>query len=492
MPPSLLWYDLETLGLDPRRNPCIQFGAVRTDADFRTLDTIDILCRPSADYLPSPESVLVHGISPLQLVGEWGRRNKVLRESAFAARIYREVTRPDTCSIGYNSIEFDNAYLRHLFFRNFHPPYDHEYKDGCSKWDLINVFRLVSCVAPDAFKLPRTEDGTPSYTLSALADANNIDTKKHDALEDVRALQAMARLVCKHAPEILCFCYTHRKKRDVLRLLQSKSTSPPALLHFSSHFAGKHHSGSVICPLMQDKTQTNLFHCLDLRYSPQPLLDLSVEEARTRLFTKHDELAKQELTPIGIKGVRVNRCPILHPFVKEWSNENLDAIFARLALARDRTRQHLQLARDNHALLCEKVNAIHAETQPPADDRDQPYRPAEDQLYDQFIPDDDLHHLVALTKRAEQAAPEVLAAIKFKDPRLAEMVLRYKARNCPDQLTETEAKNWQQHQRQIQQRDLPAILRELKNLLNEYDEDTPQRILLLETQTYLQELTTEA
>ena len=116
MTPSLLWYDLETLGLDPRRSPCIQFGAVRTDADLRILDTIDILCRPSTDYLPSPASVLVHGISPLQLVGEWGKRNKVLCESAFAARIYREVTQPDTCSIGYNAIEFDNEYLRHLFF----------------------------------------------------------------------------------------------------------------------------------------------------------------------------------------------------------------------------------------------------------------------------------------------------------------------------------------------------------------------------------------
>ena len=110
-------------------------------------------------------------------------------------------------------------------FRNFHPPYDHEYKNGCSKWDLINVLRLVSCVAPAAFNLPRTKDGVPSYTLSALADANNIDTKKHDALEDVRALRAMVQLVCQR---VLSFCYTHRKKWDVLHLLQGKSTGPPA------------------------------------------------------------------------------------------------------------------------------------------------------------------------------------------------------------------------------------------------------------------------
>ena len=488
MPASLLWYDLETLGLNPLRHPCIQFGALRTDHNLRVLDTIDLLAAPSPDYLPSPESVLVHGISPLQLVGAWGKRNKVVREGAFAARVHEEVTADDTCSVGYNSVAFDNQFLHHLFFRNFLPPYQHEYQNGCSKWDLMNVLRLVSCVAPEAFILPRRADGTPSYKLEDLAQSNNIQLKAHDALEDVRALHAMACLVHQAAPALFTACYARRNKWATLRLLQGRPAgAPQPLLHFSSRFAGKYHGGSIIYPLAQDDRQTNLVHCLDLRHSPQPLLDLEVEDARARLFTKHDELATQQLAPIGIKGVRINRCPVLYPFAKEWSEATRDAIFARLGLNRATTRQHVQLAMDNRALLQEKVRAIYAETDRPATGPT-PYRPAEDQLYDQFIPDDDMQHLAKRPMHTEHDALTALATVSFKDARLAAMRVRYKARNFPDQLTAAEKTAWAAHQQKIQQRDLPDLRKELQALLEQYGEGAPERILLRETQTYLNQL----
>ncbi|MGH8031326.1 MAG: exonuclease domain-containing protein, partial [Luteimonas sp.] len=131
MSASLLFYDLETYGADPRRTRIAQFAAIRTDAELREIDApIDVRVKPADDLLPSPIATLITGIVPQDAL-----RDGVHEAEAFA-RINEEMARPETCTVGYNSLRFDDEFVRHGLFRNFHAPYEREWRGGNSRWDL--------------------------------------------------------------------------------------------------------------------------------------------------------------------------------------------------------------------------------------------------------------------------------------------------------------------------------------------------------------------
>ena len=81
---------------------------------------------------------------------------------------------PGTCSVGYNSIRFDDEFTRHLLYRNFHDPYAREWSEGNSRWDLIDLARLACALRPQGMEWPLRPDGAPSFRLGDLAAANDI------------------------------------------------------------------------------------------------------------------------------------------------------------------------------------------------------------------------------------------------------------------------------------------------------------------------------
>jgi exodeoxyribonuclease-1 len=77
------------------------------------------------------------------------------------------------------------------------------------------------------------------------------------------------------------------------------------------------------------------------------------------------------------------------------------------------------------------------------------YRPAgepldvDEDLYNGFISKDDRRLLDSL--RRESPARLAVASPSFSDGRLAELLFRYRARNFPETLSETEMEHWEQH-----------------------------------------------
>jgi exodeoxyribonuclease-1 len=141
---SFLFYDLETFGTDPRRSRIAQFAAVRTDAELREIEKAhDFLVRPADDLLPSPMATLITGIAPQHALREG------LCEADAFARIHEAMATPGTCSLGYNSLRFDDEFVRHGLFRNFHDPYEREWRGGNSRWDLLDVMRLAHALRPE-------------------------------------------------------------------------------------------------------------------------------------------------------------------------------------------------------------------------------------------------------------------------------------------------------------------------------------------------------
>ena len=287
-PLSFLWHDYETFGANPRRDRPAQFAAIRTDADLNeTGEPLMLYCRPAADALPEPESCLITGITP-QLCAQRG-----LPESEFAARVNAALAEPGTVGVGYNSIRFDDEVTRHLLWRNLIDPYAREWQNGNGRWDLLDVARCAHALRPEGVQWPTGEDGLPSFKLEHLAAANGLAHEAaHDALSDVRATLALARLIRQSQPRLFDFCLALRSKERVAQEmgLPAAVASARPFLHVSGMFGAARGCIALMAPLAMHPANKNEVLAWDLMHDPAELAALTPEQARQRLFTPAQEL----------------------------------------------------------------------------------------------------------------------------------------------------------------------------------------------------------
>jgi exodeoxyribonuclease-1 len=419
---TFYWHDYETWGTDPRRDRPAQFAGQRTDTDLNPVgEPLVLFCRPADDLLPQPEACLITGISPQRAAAQG------VPEADFAAAIARALGEPGTCGVGYNSIRFDDEVTRHLLYRNLHDPYGREWQNGNSRWDLIDTLRLAHALRPEGIEWPRGEDGAASFRLEGLTSANGIEhSGAHDALVDVRATLALARLLRGAQPKLFDYALTLRDKRKVEDLLAPREP----LLHCSARYPAAQGCIAPVLPVARHPTLNNGVIVFDLRQDPSALLDLDLDAIRTRLFTPVAELP-EGVQRIPLKTVHVNRAPVLAPM------KTLDAEAAErwaidpTAVARHAARLKAA-ARDLEA----KVRAVHAE-------RD--FAPETDPdllLYGGgfFSPADRREMDKA---RGLNPAELAKASLRFRDLRLPEMLLRYRARNWPKTLNAAERAAWE-------------------------------------------------
>ena len=224
---TLYWHDYETFGIDPARDCPSQFAGIRTNESLEVIgEPLRLYCRPPLDRLPSPMASLVTGITPQNAL------DKGVPERTFIEQIHRELSVPGTCGVGYNSIRFDDEVTRHTLYRNFYDPYEREWKQGNSRWDIIDMVRLARALRPDGIKWPDYDDGSPCFKLEQLTQANGISHESaHDALSDVMATIAMARLVREKQPQLYQYVYEHRLKHKVAELINLNHRKP--FLHVS-------------------------------------------------------------------------------------------------------------------------------------------------------------------------------------------------------------------------------------------------------------------
>ncbi|WP_295449014.1 exodeoxyribonuclease I [uncultured Thiodictyon sp.] len=422
MTASFYWHDYETWGADPRRDRPCQFAGLRTDADLNPVgEPLVLYCRPALDLLPQPEACLITGITP-QLANEKG-----VIEAEFTAAIADALAVPDTCGTGYNSIRFDDEVTRHLFYRNLRDPYAREWQNGNSRWDLIDTLRLAQALRPEGITWPLREDGTTSFRLTDLTNANAIPhTGAHDALADVQATIAVARLLRGAQPRLYDYALTLRDKRLVRTLLEKGDP----LLHASARFPAALGCIAPVVAVAPHPTNNNGVICLDLRTDPQLLLDLTVEELRMRLFTPSAQLPAG-VERIPLKTVKVNHSPVLAPLKTLPS-----AAAGRWSIDPDQVVRRASFVREHAAAIRSRVQAVHQAPPDAQTDTDPDLM-----LYcGGFLSDADRRTL----ERIRQRPPTELADAtpRFADPRLPEMVFRYRARNWPEILTPDEREAW--------------------------------------------------
>ncbi|HTX72504.1 MAG TPA: exodeoxyribonuclease I [Rectinemataceae bacterium] len=427
MAATLFWYDLETFGLDPRYDRIAQFAGLRTDERLERIgEPVAIYCRLSPDYLPSPYSCLVHGITP-QHCAEAG-----VSDYDLARLVRKHLSGPGTVVAGFNSLQFDDEFIRSLLFRNLFDPYEREWKNGNSRWDIIDLMRAAHDLRPEGIVWPTEEGGRPIFTLGALAKANGIGHEAaHDALHDVNATVGLARLVRVKQPKLFRWYYSHRS-RDSLRPLVDLVDRTP-LVHTAVGYTSVRGCTTLVAPIALDPENRNALVAVDLRFDPASILDLSVEELRRRVFTKAGELDEARLP---LSRIRLNRCPALAP-LGTLSSEAAE----RLGLDVEACLAHLKVVQGQPELI-QKLVAVY-ETPPPQVAADDP----ELRLYDGgFLPDRDASLLAEAQQSLESLPPaeakQRLYALRFQDDRPAQLIRRLFARNFPDTLGEEEAKRW--------------------------------------------------
>ena len=164
---SFYFYDLETTGRNPRWHRIVQCAGVRTDANLEPLtDPEAWTVAVGDDVVPEPEAVAITGLSPQRVASG-------LEERAFFREFLGRLATPRTCALGYNSLRFDDEFIRFGAWRNLFDPYAREWQGGNSRWDLMDLVRLAYALRPEGLQWPE-ENGRAVFRLEALASANGI------------------------------------------------------------------------------------------------------------------------------------------------------------------------------------------------------------------------------------------------------------------------------------------------------------------------------
>ncbi len=406
---TFFWYDLETFGLDPFYDRIAQFAGQRTDMNLNPIgEPIILYCKLSADYVPDPQSCLVTGITPQEV------KEKGIPESEFAQQINEIFSEPYTCVCGFNSLKFDDEFIRNLFYRNFIDPYEREYKNHCSRWDIIDLVRATHDLRPNGINWPNTkENGNPTFKLTELTKANNIDqTGAHDAMVDVRATIAVAKLIKEKQPKLFSY-YLRLRNKVVVKNLLNTQEEPKMLVYTSAQFTNPNGCTSVIVPITPHSNYENNVVCFDLRQDITPLLNATEENI---------------LKVPGLFKIAVNKVPFLAS-INAMSFEDSVRLGIDVNLCLERYKSILF----NRPSLIKKIRLAPEDHYETINDPDYA-------LYTTFFPnhDKELFSLILNTP------PEKRLSLKldFEDSRCPQLLWRHVCRSYPTLLDEENLKKW--------------------------------------------------
>ncbi|MFZ6638143.1 exodeoxyribonuclease I [Undibacterium sp. TC4M20W] len=423
---TFLWHDYETFGAVARRDRPAQFAAIRTDAELNEIGKpVMLYCQPANDFLPDPQSCLITHITP-QTCLERG-----IPEHEFAAKIEQELGKTGTIGVGYNTIRFDDEITRFMFWRNLIDPYAREWQNNCGRWDIMDMVRTCYALRPEGINWPKNDEGKPSFRLEHLTKANGIAHEAaHDALSDVRATIALARLIRERQPKLFDFCFALHKKDKVAAEIDMPVLNK-AFLHVSGMFPVERGCLAVMWPLAMHPKNKNEVIAWDLTHDPAELAGLDAETIQLRMFSKSDALP-EGVQRLPVKSIHINKSPSVIGNLKTLSASMAEHWKIDMALV----QQHAEKA----ASLPDAAKAIweqvYARPEAAASDVDE-------DLYGGFVGAGDRRLLNDL--RRMNGVQLAKASTSFQDPRLAELLFRYRARNFHDSLSMEEQESWEEH-----------------------------------------------
>jgi len=444
MSKTFFFYDLETSGLSAQEDRIMQFAGIRTDTDLDQIgEPFNMLVKLNDDTLPSPEALMVTGITPQQTVDDG------YSEAEFSRILASDIFKPDTIIVGFNNIRFDDKFIHHLFWRNFYDSYEWSWKEGRSRWDLLDVVRMTRALRPEGIEWPVDEKGEPTNKLELISKANNIGHfKAHDALSDVQALIAMTKLIRDKQPQLYDYLLKMRDKKEIKKLVNLDNKQP--FVYVSGRFDSVYNKATVVFPLTSGKNGNVVVY--DLRYDPTPFIELVSKELAKKLFATQQERQSDDFIRLPVKELQYNRAPAVAPIGVLTQNDGWNKI--KLDEITIEKHKKILLSAPGFA---ENIRTVF-------ENREE-YKKSPDpeaQLYDGFVPDIDKLRIETVCNATERELADFHPS--FTDERLDPLLLHYKARNFPKSLAEDEVVEWEKWRVARITVNLPAFAESLQKL----------------------------
>lgn len=455
MPETLFFYDLETSGRSPRTDRIMQFAGQRTDLNFEPIgEPVNLLVELADDTLPSPQAIMITGITPQST------RLDGISERDFCKYFMDEIATPGTTMLGYNSVRFDDEFMRATLWRNFYDAYEWQWKDGRSRWDMLDVVRMTRALRPEGINWPFTPEGKPTNRLELITKENNIvHAHAHDALSDVEALISVTRLIKEHQPQLYDFLYRMRNKRDIAQLVNPKNPQP--FVYSSGRYPSETLHTTVACPIAEASNGNVMV--FDLRYNLDELLagEAAAEAAgtidKTKPYRERDPW-ERDYFPI-VKKFQPNHCPAVAPLGVLSKEDG----WQKLQLAPEAIEKNLQSLRAHPEFvqrIGKRERKAKREIEQKVQAKAEHFYDVGATLYDGFIDDSDRH--ICTVVRSNLAEDLADFHPHFKDKRLPELLLHYKAKNFPSCLSSEESTQWEEYRLARLRNQEPTFLQEIQ------------------------------
>lgn len=478
MAQTYYFYDLETSGVNPREARVMQFGGQRTDLDLKPIgEPHNVLIKMTDDVVPEPDAILITGITPQKTLQEG------MTEAEFMRLFTDEIAVPDTIFVGFNTVRFDDEFMRFMHYRNYYDAYEWQWKDGRSRWDLLDLARMTRALRPEGIKWPFDAKGKPSNRLELLTSINGLThDNAHDALSDVRASIDMAKLIKERQPKLFAYLHEMRDRKKV----EALAMSGKPFVYTSGKYASEYEKTTVVATVCAHPSQSGGALVFDLRYDPTQFASMEAEVLVEAWRKRNDEPGPR----LPVKTLKYNRCPAVAD-LRVFDKASQKRLYLDESLVNENYKKLLKV----QDRLCEKLTQAVALL-----DKKQQARLLEDELdvdarlYEDFFSNDDKNLMSTLRGSSAAELPHLVPA--FKDQRLQKLLPLYKARNFPGSLNDEDRTVWETfRQRKLlgggTASRLARFFGRLSELAERKDLSAEQRYLLEELQLYGQSIVPE-
>ena len=478
---TFFFYDLETSGFSPQNDRIMQFAGQRTDENLNRIgEPINILVRLNDDVLPSPSALMVTKISPQKTVEEG------YTEAEFSKMLVEEYFTPDTVIVGYNNVRFDDVHIQHLLWRNFYPPYDWQWKDSRSRWDLLDVVRMIRALRPEGINWPFVvNEGTgekfAANKLELLTKENGIlHENAHDAMSDVDGLIDVARLLKEKQPQIFDYLFKIRSKNEVQKLVNLENPKP--FVYTSGRFKVEFEKTTVAFPIAPAKNQNVIVW--DLRFSPEKFIDWSEDQILENITADFETRSSDDFEPIAAKILQYNKCPAVAPMgvLTEENQQRLKIDLAEI-------QKNLDILRKNPHF-AENLRSAFERRSEVFQDKSSAEKPApEARLFEGFVSRSDDIKIEAVRNSTDRELADFHP--DFTDERLTDLLLHYKARSFPKSLSSQEKELWEEYRVENLQKMMPNFMKEFQEIANNQNLNSQEEYILEEIKLWLENILPE-
>lgn len=453
----------------------MQFAGQRTSLDLEPIgEPVNVLIKLTPDILPDPDAILVTGITPQQTLRDG------VTEAEFLQQFAEDIATPGTIFAGYNTVRFDDEFMRYMHYRNFYDPYGWQWQDGRSRWDLLDVVRMTRALRPDGIEWPFAPDGKPTVRLEFMTKVNKLlHDNAHDALADVQATIALARLVRSKQPKLFDYLLSMRDKKQVSTLVFGGQP----FVYTSGKYPGEFEKTTVVATVAPHPKKGGAL-VYDLRHDPTEFLDMPPEELVKRWQWTKDEAAPKRLP---VKTLQFNRCPAVAPLGVLQDGDAMVRLQVDMKTI-EANRKLLAGASAFHDNILKAVERMDKQQQIAWTAKPQS---VDTQLYDGFFDEHDCR-LLPVVRAAQPNELEQLTT-DFHDTRLQALLPLYKARNFPKDLSSDERQAWdtfcyERIQAGGEQSRLARFTNRLMELGQSSKLSTSQQYLLQELQLYAESI----